>query len=209
MDKIVLSGLEFYARHGVFDEENTLGARFVVDVELFLPLPETDVLSETVDYGDDLQPCTTRDTGQALQAHRGASASPRHPNPQRTTARTRGHRARPQAARAAAGNRARHMCRGHAASLERSPSSRWAALGRALGATQVGAASLGIFGRGGSKLEPLSNHSVGGPEGQRDYLNAAVVLRPEVSEPEALLKQLLGLEAEAAANAPNAGQRGL
>ena len=51
MDKIVLSGLEFYARHGVFDEENTLGARFVVDVELFLPLPEEDVLSKTVDYG--------------------------------------------------------------------------------------------------------------------------------------------------------------
>lgn len=50
MDKIVLSGLEFYARHGVFDEENTLGARFVVDVELFLPLPETDLLSKTVDY---------------------------------------------------------------------------------------------------------------------------------------------------------------
>ncbi len=50
MDKIVLSGLEFYARHGVFDEENTLGARFVVDVELFLPLPETDLLNETVDY---------------------------------------------------------------------------------------------------------------------------------------------------------------
>lgn len=51
MDKIVLAGLEFYAHHGVFDEENTLGARFVVDVELALPLPETDVLSQTVDYG--------------------------------------------------------------------------------------------------------------------------------------------------------------
>ena len=50
MDKIVLTGLEFYARHGVFDEEKALGARFVVDVELSLPLPETDVLSETVDY---------------------------------------------------------------------------------------------------------------------------------------------------------------
>ena len=52
MDKIVLSGLEFYARHGVFDEENTLGARFVVDVELSLPLSEEDVLSQTVDYGE-------------------------------------------------------------------------------------------------------------------------------------------------------------
>lgn len=52
MDKIVLSGLEFYARHGVFDEENTLGARFVVDIELSLPLSEEDVLSQTVDYGE-------------------------------------------------------------------------------------------------------------------------------------------------------------
>ena len=51
MDKIILSGLEFYAYHGVFDEENTLGARFVVDIELSLPLPEVDMLSRTVDYG--------------------------------------------------------------------------------------------------------------------------------------------------------------
>ena len=51
MDKIVLAGMEFYAYHGVFDEEKALGARFVVDVELSLPLPEADVLSRTVDYG--------------------------------------------------------------------------------------------------------------------------------------------------------------
>lgn len=42
--------MEFYAYHGVFDEEKTLGARFVVDVDLTLPLPEADVLSQTVDY---------------------------------------------------------------------------------------------------------------------------------------------------------------
>ena len=50
MDKIVLSGLEFYARHGVFDAEHTLGARFVVDVELALHLSNEDSLSQTVDY---------------------------------------------------------------------------------------------------------------------------------------------------------------
>ncbi len=38
---------------------------------------------------------------------------------------------------------------------------------------------------------------VGGPEGQPDYLNAVVALRPETSEPETLLAQLLGLEADA------------
>ena len=38
---------------------------------------------------------------------------------------------------------------------------------------------------------------VGGPEGQSDYLNAVVALRPETPEPETLLEQLLGLEAQA------------
>ena len=52
MDKVVLTGLEFYGRHGVHDEENTLGARFVIDLELFLPLSGiADQIEETVDYG--------------------------------------------------------------------------------------------------------------------------------------------------------------
>lgn len=52
MDKIVLSGLEFYGRHGVHDEETKLGARFVIDLELFLALENVaDRLQETVDYG--------------------------------------------------------------------------------------------------------------------------------------------------------------
>lgn len=51
MDKVVLSGLEFYGRHGVHDEETKLGARFVIDLELFLPLEGiADRLKETVDY---------------------------------------------------------------------------------------------------------------------------------------------------------------
>ena len=40
MGKIVLQGLVFYAYHGVFEEEARLGARFVVDVELFFDVPE-------------------------------------------------------------------------------------------------------------------------------------------------------------------------
>ena len=51
MDKVVLAGLEFYGRHGVHDEETKLGARFVIDLELFLPLAGiADRLQETVDY---------------------------------------------------------------------------------------------------------------------------------------------------------------
>lgn len=51
MDKIVLAGLEFFGRHGVRDEENKLGARFVIDVEMFLSLEGiADRLADTVDY---------------------------------------------------------------------------------------------------------------------------------------------------------------
>lgn len=50
MDRIVLSGLEFHGYHGVFDEERVFGARFVVDVEMRLFLPEDDDLKATVDY---------------------------------------------------------------------------------------------------------------------------------------------------------------
>jgi dihydroneopterin aldolase len=52
MDKVVLAGLEFYGRHGVHAEETKLGARFVIDLEMFLALDGiADRLAETVDYG--------------------------------------------------------------------------------------------------------------------------------------------------------------
>lgn len=44
----------FFANHGVFDEEKTLGQRFHVDAELHvdaLPALDADALGETVDYG--------------------------------------------------------------------------------------------------------------------------------------------------------------
>lgn len=50
MDKIVLEGLDFHGHHGVFEEEARLGARFTIDVELYLALPEEDLLACTVDY---------------------------------------------------------------------------------------------------------------------------------------------------------------
>lgn len=50
LDKIVLEGLEFHARHGVFDAESQFGARFVVDVELHLTISGHDALEHTVDY---------------------------------------------------------------------------------------------------------------------------------------------------------------
>mgnify|MGYP001465269690 CR=1 FL=1 len=55
MDKIKLHRLSFYGYHGVFPEENKLGQRFYVDVELFLPLAKagkSDDVADSIDYGE-------------------------------------------------------------------------------------------------------------------------------------------------------------
>ncbi|GGJ31156.1 dihydroneopterin aldolase [Deinococcus roseus] len=51
LGKVVLSGLEFHGRHGVYQEETRLGARFVVDAELgfdYAGIP--DHVDSTIDY---------------------------------------------------------------------------------------------------------------------------------------------------------------
>ena len=53
-DRIVLEGMTFQARHGVFDHEKVTDQRFDVDVELFLDLQPAgleDDLERTLDYG--------------------------------------------------------------------------------------------------------------------------------------------------------------
>ncbi len=53
-DRILLEGMTFQARHGVFDHEKTTAQRFDVDVELFLDLQPAgleDDLERTLDYG--------------------------------------------------------------------------------------------------------------------------------------------------------------
>ncbi|HEV2952672.1 MAG TPA: dihydroneopterin aldolase [Candidatus Dormibacteraeota bacterium] len=53
MDRILLEGMAFFGRHGVFPAERELGARFVVDVEIDTDLTtaaQTDQLGDTVDY---------------------------------------------------------------------------------------------------------------------------------------------------------------
>lgn len=49
-DRIVLTGMEFHAFHGVYPEEGQLGARFAIDVELTVQMSGLDRLEETVDY---------------------------------------------------------------------------------------------------------------------------------------------------------------
>ena len=53
MDKIILEGMEFYGYHGVLREEQALGQRFIVDVELRLdlrPAGRADDPALTVNY---------------------------------------------------------------------------------------------------------------------------------------------------------------
>jgi dihydroneopterin aldolase len=52
-DRIILHGIQFYAYHGVYDEERRLGQRFLVDVELHLDVSAAasrDDVSSAVDY---------------------------------------------------------------------------------------------------------------------------------------------------------------
>lgn len=53
-DRIDLTGIEVWARHGVLPEEKTRDQRFVVDVRLHLdlgPAARSDSVEDTVDYG--------------------------------------------------------------------------------------------------------------------------------------------------------------
>jgi dihydroneopterin aldolase len=53
MGKVMLEGMEFFGYHGVYPEENVLGNRFTVDLELhtnFKVAMETDRLDGTIDY---------------------------------------------------------------------------------------------------------------------------------------------------------------
>jgi len=52
-DRVLMRGLLFYGYHGVMPEENRLGQRFIVDIDLSMPLGDagrTDDLTKSVDY---------------------------------------------------------------------------------------------------------------------------------------------------------------
>lgn len=55
LDKIGIEGLEVFANHGVFPEENKLGQKFVVSVTLYTDTRragETDDLAASIHYGE-------------------------------------------------------------------------------------------------------------------------------------------------------------
>ncbi len=54
MDKILIKGLEIFAHHGVFEEENALGQKFIIDAALYMSTRQagiSDDIMQSVDYG--------------------------------------------------------------------------------------------------------------------------------------------------------------
>ncbi len=54
MDKVILKGVEVFAYHGAIPEENRLGQKFYIDLELFRDLRKAgreDSLEDTIHYG--------------------------------------------------------------------------------------------------------------------------------------------------------------
>lgn len=55
MDKIIMRNLGFYGYHGVLSEENTLGQRFFIDIEMYTDLKNSglsDDVSDTINYAE-------------------------------------------------------------------------------------------------------------------------------------------------------------
>lgn len=70
MDSIYINGMEFYAYHGVFPEENRLGQLFTVDVVLHTdlrPAGESDDLTRTVNYAEAYNEIKAIMTGEPVQ----------------------------------------------------------------------------------------------------------------------------------------------
>lgn len=55
MDKIIMKNLAFFGYHGVLQEENVLGQKFFIDIELYLDLKKaglSDNVDDTISYAD-------------------------------------------------------------------------------------------------------------------------------------------------------------
>ncbi len=55
MDKIIMKNLAFFGYHGVLKEENLLGQKFFLDIELYTDLKKagiSDDVADTVHYGE-------------------------------------------------------------------------------------------------------------------------------------------------------------
>lgn len=73
-DKIIMKGMQFFGRHGVFPEEKAMGQKFIIDLKLSLDLKKaatTDDLSHTPNYADiysDVKNITTMKSFNLIEA---------------------------------------------------------------------------------------------------------------------------------------------
>lgn len=73
-DKIIMKGMQFFGRHGVFPEEKAMGQKFIIDLKLSLDLQEaatTDDLSHAPNYADiysDVKAITTLKSFNLIEA---------------------------------------------------------------------------------------------------------------------------------------------
>lgn len=68
MGRVVLAGMEFHGRHGVLAEEERLGARFVVDVELHWDFAGiADDIAQAANYAEVYQTVRAEVTGPPVQ----------------------------------------------------------------------------------------------------------------------------------------------
>ena len=70
MDNIKLTGMEFFGYHGALAEENKLGQRFLVDLELYLDLHQAgagDDLSASINYAQAYEVVKTVVEGPAFK----------------------------------------------------------------------------------------------------------------------------------------------
>ncbi|WP_425446701.1 dihydroneopterin aldolase [Dethiothermospora halolimnae] len=54
MDKIIMKNLSFYGYHGALKEENVLGQKFFIDIDMYVDLKnagKSDDVNDTVHYG--------------------------------------------------------------------------------------------------------------------------------------------------------------
>lgn len=91
-DRIDLTGIEVYGKHGVLDFEQEKAQVFRVDVSVFLDLStagESDDLNDTIDYGalaEEIREVVGGESHALIErvADRVATAVLRHPSAQRT-----------------------------------------------------------------------------------------------------------------------------
>ena len=201
--EIAIDGLAVFAHHGALPEEQALGQRFFLDIRM-IPLRDaacdTDELADAIDYGAVAQRAHERRRRRAVPPARAPGRRGRGRDHRRVPG-GRGERAGLEALRAGAA-RDRHRRRhrhppaspvsGHVAiGLGANLGDPLAALRAAIDAIDALPTTRALVASDVYLTAP-----VGGPPGQPDYANAALLVETSLA-PRALLRELQRIELEA------------